>query len=86
MARTAAEYALGRVLAWLRWSGVPDSTDMTRLALGIVEQAMTEADGDADLINRVMDELPHRIVLPEVRLPPAALPINRISLGYAPYL
>jgi hypothetical protein len=84
MARTAAEHALGRVLAWLRWSGVPHSPDMTRLALRIVEQAL--ADGDADLISRVMEELPHRIALPEIRLPPAALPIKRISLGYAPYL
>jgi hypothetical protein len=84
MARTSAEFALGRVLAWLRWSGVPDSFDMTRLALLIVEQAL--ADGDADLMSRVMEELPRRITLPEIRLPPAALPIKRISLGYAPYL
>ncbi len=84
MARTPAEYALGRVLAWLRWSGVPQSPDMTRLAVRIVEQAL--ADGDADLISRVMEELPQRIVLPEIPLPPAALPIKRISLGYAPYL
>ena len=84
MARTPAEYALGRVLAWLRWSEVPHSPDMTRQALLIVEQAL--ADGDPDLISRVMEELPHRIALPEIRLPPAALPIKRISLGYAPYL
>jgi hypothetical protein len=57
---------------------------MTRQALLIVEQAL--ADGDAELISRVMDELPRRIALPEIRLPPAALPIKRISLGYAPYL
>ena len=84
MARTPAEYALGRVLAWLRWSGVPHSPDMTRQALLIVEQAL--ADGDADLISRVMQELPHRIAPPEIRLPSAALPIRRISLGYAPFL
>jgi hypothetical protein len=84
MARTPAEYALGRVLAWLRWSGVAHSPDMTRQALLIVEQAL--ADGDAELISRVMVELPRRIALPEIRLPPAALPIKRISLGYAPYL
>jgi len=84
MARTPAEYALGRVLAWLRWSGVAHSPDMTRLALLVVEQAL--ADGDADLISRVMDELPRRIAVPELHLPPAALPIKRISLGYAPYL
>jgi hypothetical protein len=57
---------------------------MTRQALLIVEQAL--ADGDADLISRVMQELPRRIALPEIRLPSAALPIKRISLGYAPYL
>jgi hypothetical protein len=84
MARTPAEVALGRVLAWLRWSGVPHSPDMTRLALLIVEQAL--ADGDVDLIGRVMEELLRRIAQPEIRLPPAALPIKRISLGYAPYL
>jgi hypothetical protein len=84
MARNPAEYALGRVLAWLRWSGVAHSPDMTRLALLVVEQALT--DGDADLISRVMDDLPRRIDLPEIRLPPAALPLKRISLGYAPYL
>ena len=49
-----------------------------------MEQAL--ADGDADLISRVMEELPRRITLSEIRLPPAALPIKRISLGYAPYL
>jgi hypothetical protein len=84
MARSTAEYALGRVLTYLRWSGVPVTRDMIRLALRIVEQSM--ADGDADLIKRVMDELPQRIAIPEVRLPPAALPIKRISLGYAAYL
>jgi hypothetical protein len=84
MARTAAEYALGRVLAWLRWSGVAHSPDMTRLALLIVEQEL--AAGDAELICRVMEELPRRIAFPDMRLPPSALPIKRTSLGYAPYL
>ena len=84
MARTPAEYALGRVLAWLRWSGVPHSPEMTRLALLVVEQAL--ADGEVDLIGRVMEELPRRIALPEIKLPPAALPVKRVSLGYAPYL
>jgi hypothetical protein len=84
MARTTAEYALGRALAWLRWSGVPYSPEVTRLALGIIEHAVV--DGEADLIRRVMTELPRRIVTPEVRLPPATLPIKRSSLGYAPYL
>jgi hypothetical protein len=84
MARTTVEYALGRALAWLRWSGVPHSPDVTRLALGIIEQAV--ADGSDDLIRRVMEALPQRIATPEARLPPATLPINRISLGYAPYL
>jgi hypothetical protein len=84
MARTPAEYALGRMLAWLRWSGVPHSPEMTRLALLVVEQAL--ADGEADLIGRVMEELPRRIDLPEIKLPPAALPVKRVSLGYAPYL
>ncbi|MGB5540806.1 MAG: hypothetical protein WBO37_12000 [Gammaproteobacteria bacterium] len=84
MARSNAEYALGRVLAWLRWSGVPVTRDMTRMALNIVEQAL--ADGDADLFHRVFEALPKRIDVPEIRLPRAALPINRISLGYAPYL
>jgi hypothetical protein len=84
MARTAAEFALGRALAWLRWSGVSLETDTTRMALRIVEQAV--AEGDADLIRHVMEALPQRIALPELRLPPASPPIKRISLGYAPYL
>jgi hypothetical protein len=84
LARTAAEYALGRVLAWLRWSGVPLDPDTTRTALHIVEQAVV--DGDANLIRRVMEALPQRIALPELCLPPASPPIKRISLGYAPYL
>jgi hypothetical protein len=85
MARTAVEYALGRVLAWLRWSGgVPLGPDMTRMAIGIVEQAV--AEGDAELIKRVMEALPQRIAMPEPPLPPATLPIKRASLGYAPYL
>lgn len=84
MARTTAEYALGRALAWLRWSGVPSSLETTRLALAIVEQAV--AGEEPGLIQRVMTELPQRIAAPEVRLPPAALPIKRSSLGYAPYL
>jgi len=84
MARTTAEHALGRVLAWLRWSGVPYSPELIRLALAIVEKAV--AEGETDLINRVMTELPQRIAVPEARLPPAALPIRRASLGYAPYL
>lgn len=84
MARSSAEYALGRVLAYLRWSGVPVTRDMIRMAFRIVEQSV--ADGDADLIKRVMEELPHRMALPEVRLPPSALPIKRTSLGYASYL
>lgn len=54
------------------------------MAFRLVEQVL--ADGDADLISRVMEELPHRIAMPGVRLPPAALPVKRISLGYAPYL
>jgi hypothetical protein len=84
MARSTAEHALGRVLAWLRWSGMPPGPELTRTALQLVEQAV--ADGDADLIRRVMEALPQRIAVPEVVLPPAALPIKRISLGYAPYL
>lgn len=44
------------------------------------------ADGDADLINRVMEAVPRAIAMPEARLPPAILPINRASIGYAPYL
>jgi hypothetical protein len=84
MARTTAECALGRALAWLRWSGVPSSPEITRLALTIVEQNV--AGEDTDLIQRVMTELPQCIAAPEIRLPPAALPIKRSSLGYAPYL
>lgn len=84
MVRSTAEYALGRVLAWLRWSGVAVTPDMTRVALSIVEHAL--ADGEADLLQRVMEALPNRITMPEIVLPPAALPIKRISLGYAPYL
>jgi hypothetical protein len=84
MARSTAEYALGRVLAYLRWHGVPVAPDTTRMAFRLVEQTL--ADGDADLIHRVMEALPYHIALPEVRLPQAALPIKRISLGYAPYL
>ena len=84
MARTTAEYAFGRVLAWLRWSGVPITSEVTRQTLRIIEQAL--ADGDADLIHRVMAELPRHIAVPEVKLPPSALPVRRISLGYAPYL
>jgi hypothetical protein len=84
VARSTAEYGLGRVLAYLRWYGVPVTPDTTRLAFRIVEQAL--ADGDSDLISRVMEALPHRIAMPELQLPPAALPINRTSLGYAPYL
>jgi hypothetical protein len=84
MARTTAEYALGRALAWLRWSGVSYTPEVIRLALDIIQQAVV--DGEADLISRVMTELPQRIATPEVRLPPAALPIKRSSLGYAPYL
>lgn len=84
MARTTAEYALGRALAWLRWSGVPQSTEITRLALATVEQAVS--DEETGLMNRVMTELPQRIATPEVQLPPVALPIKRRSLGYAPYL
>jgi hypothetical protein len=84
LARTVAEYALGRAIAWLRWSGVPLDLETTRTALRIVEQAVV--DGDADLIRRVMEALPQSIALPEPVLPPASPPINRISLGYAPYL
>jgi len=84
MGRGTAEYVLGRVLAYLRWYGVPVTPDTTRTAFRLVEQAL--AHGDTDLIHRVMESLPHHIALPEVRLPQAALPIKRISLGYAPYL
>ena len=84
MARSTAEYALGRALAWLRWSGVPYTPEVTGLALAIIQQAV--ADGEADLIKRVMTELPQRVATPDVRLPPAALPMKRRSLGYAPYL
>jgi hypothetical protein len=84
VARSNAEYSLGRVLAYLRWSGVPLTRDMTRLAFRIVEQAV--ADGDADLVSRAMEEVSRRIAMPELRLPPATLPIKRASLGYAPYL
>jgi hypothetical protein len=84
MARSTAEYAFGRVLAYLRWYGVPMTPATTRQALSIVEQALS--DGDVGLIKRVMEALPHHFVMPELRFPPAALPINRASLGYAPYL
>jgi hypothetical protein len=84
MARSTAEYVLGRVLAYLRWHGVTVNSDTTRMAFRLVEQAL--ADGDADLPHRVMEALPRHIALPEVQLPQAALPIKRISLGYAPYL
>ena len=84
MARAAAEYALGRALAWLRWSGVPLDLGTTSTALRLVEEAVV--DGDVDLIRRVMEALPQRIALPDLCLPPASPPIRRISLGYAPYL
>ena len=54
------------------------------MTLLIVGQAV--AEGDADLIERVMVELPHRIAGPDLRLPPATPPIKRASIGYAPYL
>jgi hypothetical protein len=57
---------------------------MTHVALLIVEQAV--AEGDADLIERVMAELPRRIAGPDLRLHPATPPIKRASIGYAPYL
>jgi hypothetical protein len=84
MPRTAAEYALGRALAWLRWQGVPPDPGVTRTVLRILEQAL--AQGEEELIRRVMEVLPHRIAVPEPQLPPATLPIRRSSLGYAPYL
>ena len=84
MARTTAEYALGRALAYLRWSGIPINRDIIHVTLLIVGQAV--AEGDADLIERVMVELPHRIAGPDLRLPPATPPIKRASIGYAPYL
>jgi hypothetical protein len=84
MARTVAEHALARALAWLRWSGVRLDPDTIRAALRVVEQAV--ADGDAELIGRVMEALPQRVAIPEPHLPLTSLPIKRISLGYAPYL
>ncbi len=83
MARSTAEIALGRALAWLRWTGAPPGPETTRLAVGILAQVL--AHGDADLIERVMEALSRQAAAPETHLPTVTPRITRISISYPPY-
>lgn len=80
MERTLGEFALGRVLAYLRWSGLALTPDAVRLALQVVESALEAGEGD--LLRRVMDDVPRRFELPGAQLPPPPPPIRRGSIGY----
>ncbi|HQU14778.1 MAG: hypothetical protein B7Z66_03895 [Chromatiales bacterium 21-64-14] len=80
MDRTLGEFALGRVLAYLRWCGLVLTPEAVRSALQVVESALSQ--GETDLLRRVMDDLPRRFALPVVQAPPPLPPVRRGSIGY----
>ncbi|MFC6672168.1 hypothetical protein [Marinobacterium aestuariivivens] len=80
MARTLGEHALSRALEYLAVNGVDLSDRHTLLALQLIEEGLQR--GEADLLAWVMDELPKRVELPQLRVPPVAPMLVRGSIGY----
>lgn len=80
MSPTLCEFALGRTLAYLRWSGVAPTPERMREALRLVETEL--AAGETDLLVRVMDAVAKRFAPECAALPPPAPPPCRGSVGY----
>lgn len=85
MPYTLVEDALGRVLAYLRGSGLTVTPASTRKALRLIEQALDE-DQQANLVATVMRRLPDHFDLPAAEIPKIAPPVHHGSLHYAGHL
>lgn len=85
MQHTTVEEALGRVLAYLRGSGLMVTPAVTRDALRLIEQAL-DADPRHDLVETVMRRLPDHFSLPSMPIPEVAPPVHHGSLRYADHL
>jgi len=80
MTDNIVEDALGRVLAYLRLSGVSVDTDTTRAALRLVDDTL-EA-GEEGLLERLMAAVPERFALEQPAPPMLAPPVHHGSIHY----
>ena len=85
MSHTTAEEALGRLLAYLRGSGLSITPEMTREALRLIAVALDEEQQDT-LLENVIQRLPGAFDLPRETLPELAPPVHHGSVHYAGYL
>ncbi|MCH2559007.1 MAG: hypothetical protein MK005_17105 [Alcanivorax sp.] len=81
MTDNIVEDALGRVLAYLRLSGVTVGTGTTRAALRLVDETL-EA-GEDGLLERLMVAIPERFGLDQPEPPMLAPPVHHGSIHYA---
>lgn len=82
MKRTPTEQSLERMLSYLQLAGIESSTQISRIALQAVQDALE--GGDNQLVERVMDRLGTRFSLPSTDIPSPCPPLSRASIGYDP--
>ncbi|HKJ08163.1 MAG TPA: hypothetical protein VKA76_03655 [Gammaproteobacteria bacterium] len=80
MARTPAECALGRLIAYLQLAGVPPTAQVSRTAVDAVRAALDDNGGH--MLPRTMDQLDGRFSVPAVEVPPPCPVMTRGSIHY----
>lgn len=80
MAKAICQHALDRVMAYLRGHDIAASNDVCRMALEVVDAALSE--GSEEVMVRAMDKIPEFFDLPEAQVPPQVPPLDRGSIGY----
>lgn len=84
MAKAICQQALDRVIAYLRGYGITPTNDVCRMALEVVDAALSE--GSAGVMERALDKIPEFFLLPEPQVPSQSPPLERGSIGYNPHV
>ncbi|WP_328188378.1 hypothetical protein [Marinobacter sp. OP 3.4] len=93
MEKAICQYALDRVMLYLRNYGVEPSPEVCRRALTLIDECLRDADSAAcdgpgampgGVLAMVFDRLPEVFSLPDLDLPVQRPPIRRGSIGYGP--
>lgn len=100
MEKAICQYALDRVMIYLRNYGISPSPAVCRQALALIDACLAETqsgqlstrsagpapEAPTGVLARVFDRLPEYFDLPELQVPLQRPPIDRGSIGYGPAL
>src|SRR5690554_1885401 len=97
MEKAICQYALDRVMLYLRNYGISPSPAVCRQALALIDACLAEAqnrqaqnapeqEAPTGILAQVFKRLPDYFDLPELQVPLQRPPIDRGSIGYGPAL